>query len=266
MNIFTDIIKTLSVSFGKDVGTPGAILSMLLMIFLISFYEFIVYRLVSHKTMYNKSFHISLMIIPFFIGAIVMALQSNLVITLGTIGALAILRYRTAVKDPVDMMYLLWSVFIGIACGCQLYQLCIYTSITVTLVLLLINVMSDKVFKNPYILILNSKEDKEKDINRIIRKNSQSFRIKSKDFTSKGINYVYEVETKDRMALSDQIKELGYIDKFSLIEYDNEDINRWPDRSYENPAIKLNGFKKFVTNRLHYYDSYIEELVDEFNW
>lgn len=224
MNIFIDIINTLKIRLGKDVGTPGVIISMLIMIFLISFYEFIVYRIVSHKTMYNKSFHISIMIIPFFVGAIVMALQSNMVITLGTIGALAILRYRTAVKDPVDMMYLLWSVFIGIACGCQLYQLCIYTSIMVTLVLILINYLGDRIFKNPYILIINSKEDKENSINEIIKNNSKSYRLKSKDYTSKGINYVYEVEANDRMALSDSIRGLENIDKFSLIEYDNEDI------------------------------------------
>ena len=94
----------------------------------------------------------------------------------------------------------------------------------VTLVLILINYLGDRIFKNPYILIINSKEDKENSINEIIKNNSKSYRLKSKDYTSKGINYVYEVEANDRMALSDSIRGLENIDKFSLIEYDNEDI------------------------------------------
>ena len=97
-------------------------MAVLLMVLVMSVYEFIVYRLVSHRSFYNKSFNISIAALPFFIATIILCLQSNLVITLGTIGALAIIRYRTAVKDPVDMLYILWSVHTGIVCGCQLYE------------------------------------------------------------------------------------------------------------------------------------------------
>ena len=101
-------------------------------------YEFIVYRLVSHRAFYNRSFNISVTVLPFFIATIILCLQSNLVITLGTIGALAIIRYRTAVKDPVDMLYILWSIHIGIVCGCQLYEVAVLTSLLVTIILLIL--------------------------------------------------------------------------------------------------------------------------------
>ena len=90
----------------KELDTV-TILSVLIVVLLLSIYEFIIYRFVSHRTFYNKSFNISLAIIPFFIATIILCLQSNLVITLGTIGALAIIRYRTVVKDPIDMVYIL---------------------------------------------------------------------------------------------------------------------------------------------------------------
>ena len=78
------------------------------MVAILAIYEFFVYRIVSHRSFYNKSFNITTAILPFFISSIILCLQSNLVITLGTIGALAIIRFRTSVKDPVDMLYLLW--------------------------------------------------------------------------------------------------------------------------------------------------------------
>lgn len=222
--MINDFINALISSIGHDVGSIGEILAMLFMVTIMSLYEFIVYRLVSHKSMYNKSFHISIMIIPFFIGAIVMALQSNLVITLGTIGALAIIRYRTAVKDPVDMMYILWSIFVGIACGCQLFELCILTSIVVTIILLVINLTNGKLFRNPYVLVINAKEDKEEEITKLIVENSKSYRLKSRNYTSNGVDYVYEVDTKTPSSIISVINELDYVKQFSLIEYDNEDI------------------------------------------
>lgn len=224
MNIFSDIINTIISRIGNDVGSVGEILSMLLMVTIMAFYEFIVYRLISHKSMYNKSFHISILVIPYFIGAIVMALQSNLVITLGTIGALAIIRYRTAVKDPVDMMYILWSIFVGIACGCQLYELCILTSLVVTIVLLLVNILSGRIFRNPYVLVLNCLEEKESELNSLIKENSKSYRIKSRNYTSAGIDYVYEIDTKNVEMITNGIRKLDNVKKFSLIEYDTEDV------------------------------------------
>ena len=224
MGVIQDIINTIIGRLGHDVGSVGEILSMLLMVFIMALYEFFVYRLVSHKSMYNKSFHISIMVIPFFIGAIVMALQSNLVITLGTIGALAIIRYRTAVKDPVDMMYILWSVFVGIACGCQLYELCILTSLVVTMVLLCINLLNGKLLRNPYILVLNCKENKEEELTSLVKENSRTYRLKSRNFTSSGFDYVYEVDTKQSAELTNLISNLNYVERFSLIEYDTEDV------------------------------------------
>ena len=224
MNIVIEIINNIISRIGHDVGSVSEILSMLLMVLLLSLYEFVIYRVVSHKSLYNKSFHISLMVIPFFIGAIVMALQSNLVITLGTIGALAIIRYRTAIKDPVDMVYILWSVFVGIACGCQLYELCIFTSLIVTLVLILINILSGRFFKNPYVLVINSREDKEEEITYIVKGLCKNYRLKSRNYTSSGIDYVYEIDTKNPNELTSSINSLEYIKQFSLIEYDTEDI------------------------------------------
>ena len=112
MNIMGRVIENIFNTYTEPAVGTVQLLSVLLMVLAMAFYEFVVYRLVSHRAFYNKSFNICIVILPFFIATIVMCLQSNIVITLGTIGALAILRFRTAIKDPVDMLYLLWSVHI----------------------------------------------------------------------------------------------------------------------------------------------------------
>ena len=109
MNLIQSVLNNIASTYSNDAVSTKIILSVLLMVLALSVYEFIVYRLVSHRNFYNRSFNISISVLPFFIATIILCLQSNLVITLGTIGALAIIRYRTAVKDPVDMIYILWS-------------------------------------------------------------------------------------------------------------------------------------------------------------
>ena len=222
--MINDIISAITMRVGNDIGSVGQIVAMLLVTFVMSSYEFIVYRLVSHKSMYNKSFHISIMIIPFFIATIIMALQSNVVVTLGTVGALAIIRFRTAVKDPVDMMYLLWSIFIGITCGCMLFESCIITSLFVTIVLLLINLVSGRLLKNPYMLVINSKTNNENEITEIVKANSKRYKLKSRNFTSLGVDFMYQVETNNPTLLTDKISENSNVKQFSLIEFDNDDV------------------------------------------
>lgn len=221
---FNEIINFVTYGVRHDVGSTEEIVAMLLMTLIMSIYEFLVYRVVSHKSMYNKSFHISIMVMPFFIGAIIMALQSNVVITLGTIGALAIIRFRTAVKDPVDMIYILWSVFTGIACGCQLYRLVLLTSVMVTLILVLINVFGFSLFKNPYVLVVNANQDIEQELTAIVKKYSKRFRLKSRNYTSNGVDYVYQVETKKVNELTSEVKAILNVKQFSLLEYDNDDV------------------------------------------
>lgn len=205
----------------KELDTV-TILSVLIVVLLLSIYEFIIYRFVSHRTFYNKSFNISLAIIPFFIATIILCLQSNLVITLGTIGALAIIRYRTVVKDPIDMVYILWAVHIGIICGCQLYEVAILTSVFVTLILLVLENISFG--KNPYVLIIHSKDLHEGNIETLLKKNTKKYSIKSKNYTSDGIDFAIEFSSKDTKMLVSELKKNKDVIRFSLIKYDSNDI------------------------------------------
>ena len=218
IEIFENIIN----SYSNESITTSTIISVLLMVAILSIYEFFVYRFVTHRSFYNKSFNITIAILPFFISTIILCLQSNLVITLGTIGALAILRFRTAVKDPVDMLYLLWSVFIGIICGCQLFEVGILTSVIVTLVLIILEHINFG--RRSIVLIVRSEGDVEKELTNLFKAKKISNKFKSRNYSSKGFDYAIELTCKNIQELNNELSKNERISKYSLIEYDADDI------------------------------------------
>ena len=218
MEIFENIIN----SYANESVTTSTIVSVLLMVAILAIYEFFVYRMVSHRSFYNKSFNITVAILPFFISAIILCLQSNLVITLGKIGALAIIRFRTSIKDPVDMLYLLWSVFIGIICGCQLFEVGVLTSVVVTLTLILLENINFG--RKSFVLIVRSNEDVEGDLTELFKSKKISHRFKSRNYSSKGFDYAIELTYKDIHELNNELSKNERISKYSIIEYDADDI------------------------------------------
>lgn len=217
-----NILENITNSFTGNAITTSVIVAVLIMTLILSVYEFIVYRFVSHRSFYNKSFNISVAILPFFIAMIILCLQSNIVITLGTIGALAIIRFRTAVKDPVDMVYLLWSVFVGIVCGCQLYAVGAITSIFVTIVLIILDHINFG--RKPYVLLVHSEEEIESEIDNILKERKINYKIKSRNYTSKGYDFVIEFIYKEIKELNKILSSNKKISKYSIIEYDADDI------------------------------------------
>ena len=218
IEVFENIINL----YSNESITTTTIITVLLMVLFLGVYEFFVYRFISHRSFYNKSFNITISVLPFFISTIILCLQSNIIITLGTIGALAIIRFRTAIKDPVDMLYLLWSVYIGIICGCQLYEVGVLTSILVTIVLVLLEHVNFG--RRPFVLILHSNSDIEKDVVESFEKDKISYKFKSRNYTNKGYDYAIELTIKDIEGLKKELSDIKKVTKYSIIEYDADDI------------------------------------------
>ena len=217
-----EVFENIFNMYSNESITTVTIISVLLMVLFLAVYEFLVYRFVSHRSFYNKSFNITIAILPFFISTIILCLQSNIIITLGTIGALAIIRFRTAIKDPVDMLYLLWSVYVGIICGCQLFEVGVLTSILVTVVLVVLDHVSFS--RKPFVLILHSEDDIEKELQTSFKEKKISNKFKSRNYTSKGYDYAIEFTTKDIEGLKQELSNNKKVSKYSIIEYDADDI------------------------------------------
>ncbi len=208
-------------AYDNPIITTHVILSVLIVALLLSVYEFAVYRLVSHRAFYNRSFNICITLLPLFIATIILCLQSNLVITLGTIGALAIIRFRTAVKDPVDMIYLLWSVHTGIVCGCQLYEVGVLTSIIATILLIVLE--NVRLNRKPSLLVFDCASEKEEEIMNLVRTECKKTEIKTRSFFNNSMHVTLELPSKGCEGLAKKLEGAG-VERFSIVSYDDDNI------------------------------------------
>ena len=135
---------------------------------IIAAYIFMVYRVVTKTVFYSKTFNITMAMMSVITTGIILGMQSSLVISLGMVGALSIVRFRTAIKDPMDLLFLFWSIGEGIICGAGLYGLAIILCVVVTLGILILDKFPIK--RAPYLLIFNSESyDVEDDVMEIVK-------------------------------------------------------------------------------------------------
>ena len=137
---FSDIFKKsfLDGVSSKDINTYTAGTARMITCVLAP-YIFVVYRVLTRKTFYSKSFNISLAGIALITSGIILTIQSSIVVSLGMVGALSIVRFRTAIKDPMDLMFLFWSIAVGIICGVGMAEIAIMLSIILTVGILVLN-------------------------------------------------------------------------------------------------------------------------------
>ena len=216
-----DIIKkSILESFNSDITNTTIIISMVITI-LIALYIYAIYRLCSNKNFYSKDFNKTLAIMSVITAAIVLAMQSNLVISLGMVGALSIVRFRNAVKNPLDLLFLFWSISVGIICGASLYQVAIIMSLAVTILLLLLEVVKPP--KAPYLLVLNgTNKDMEENLMQILKTNAKGYQIKARNIGTDGINMVVELRTKKEKDLLSECEKIEGITNGSLLSHDGE--------------------------------------------
>jgi uncharacterized membrane protein YhiD involved in acid resistance len=189
---------------------------------LLGVYLYMVYRLVSRKAFYSKSFNISLVAMAMITAAIILAIQSSVVISLGMVGALSIVRFRTAVKDPMDLVFLFWSISVGIICGAGLYGMAVMLSLCVTVVILLLDFFPT--FHAPMLLVLSASDDKvEDEVQRILSEHAKYFHIKSRNLTQNGMDMVVELRIKkDEAQMVRAINALPEVESVSLLSHDGE--------------------------------------------
>ena len=201
--------------------TTAKIVATLFVSALLALYVFAIYRLVTRKVFYSKNFNISLAAMSIITAAIILAMQSNLVISLGMVGALSIVRFRTAIKDPMDLVCMFWSISIGIICGAGLYEVALVTSVAVTVFILVLDMIP--VSKAPMMLVINSSQmDGEQQILDIVGKYSKSYKVKSRNLSKGRLDMVVELRVKDESALVSEVAALEGMIGASLIAHDGE--------------------------------------------
>ncbi len=221
MITFSDILKKSFIDgFANTELSTKQIIVVIFFAVLIGMYIYAVYRFVTKKTFYSKSFNISLVLMSMITAAIILTVQSSVVISLGMVGALSIVRFRTAVKDPMDLAFLFWSISVGIICGAGLVEIAIVLSIVATIVIFVLDRIP--VLKSPVILVVNAAVSSDDAILAEIKKNTKSFEEKSRVITDGVLELVYELRTKDAAALSKGISEVSGVTSVSVVSHEGE--------------------------------------------
>ena len=219
---FKDVLKK---SFLESTQTMEinltSILLVLLVTVLLGIYIFAVYRIVSKNNFYQTEFAVSLAVLAVITAAIILTIQSSVVISLGMVGALSIVRFRTAIKNPFDLVFLFWSISVGIICGAGLFSIGIMVSVVLTILILALRAIP--MGQKPKLLVINTSDtDSEEKISEILEDNSKMYKIKTRNIAPGHMDFIIDVRTSAEGELIQALQKLEGVESVSLLSHDGE--------------------------------------------
>ena len=218
---FNDIFKS---SFLESVSEFSILDTLLGMVFalVIGLFIFLIYRKTLTGVMYSSGLALTLVGLSLVTTLVIMAVTSNVVLSLGMVGALSIVRFRAAIKEPVEIVFLFWSLAAGIVIGAGMIPLAVTGSVIIGVILLLF--ANRKIRNNPYILVLNCQnEEVETAVSDILDKNVEHHVVKTKTINESGIELTVELKTKDATTnFVNRITDLPGVTNATLVSYNGE--------------------------------------------
>ena len=191
------------------------VLLVLLVAFLVSLIIYLTYKNTYTGVLYNPRFNVSLIMITMITTIVMVVIGSNISVSLGMVGALSIIRFRTAVKDPRDTAFIFWCVVSGLACGTQNYTIVIVGSIFICLILFLFKKFTTK--NNKYVLIIKGKSFDLKEVEKTLDKKLKDYICKGKYISVNGMEIIYDVKIKDSKISDDIIVSLSKVSGVNTI-------------------------------------------------
>ena len=192
---FNDIFKS---SFLENVGAVS-VLDMVLAIALafgVGMFIFFVYKKTYRGVQYSSSFAVTLVALTMITTLVILAVTSNVVLSLGMVGALSIVRFRTAIKEPLDIAFLFWAIAVGIVLAAGMIPLAVFGSVIIGVILLVF--VNKKETSSPYIVVLRcAGSDSEKAAREVLEKSAERCVVKSKSASANGVELNMEVRLKD---------------------------------------------------------------------
>ena len=219
---FSDIFKKgfLASYTSENISVPH-ITAVLLITAAIAAYIFIVYRLITKKTFYSKNFNIALAGIAVVTAGIILAVQYSIVISLGMVGALSIVRFRTAIKEPMDLCFLFWSIAVGICCGAHMTEVAVVLSLVLTVLVIILDRLP--VGRAPMILVANLSDSKEEPaLTGKVGEYCKYYKVKSRNIAMGQCNLVMEVRAAKEYEMMQELARLSGVESVSLVSHDGE--------------------------------------------
>lgn len=216
---FSDVFKSSFLENTTNVSVADTIIALGVS-FILGLLIYWVYKKTFSGMMYSRTFNISLIAMTMVTALVITGVTSNIVLSLGMVGALSIVRFRAAIKDPMDIFYLFWAIAIGILCGAGLILLAIIGSMFIALILL---VMTNKIKDDiPYLLIVRySDNSAENTITELLNKKMKKIGIKSKMVSGNSMEIVYELRLENLdTSFVNEVNDLDNVTSAVMVSYD----------------------------------------------
>ncbi len=200
--------------------TPMKMVLALAMGFLVGLIIALVYRKTFRGVLYSPSFSTTLIMLCMITTPVVMCIKSNIALSMGMVGALSIVRFRTAVKDPLDTAYMFWSLTMGILLGAELYTIALVVVAGISIVMLLLTFFRLR-SPNTFLLVIHYAEDAENAVMDHVRRIKVQ-RLRSKSVTAGGVELTVEVQLRERLDIVNKLLDTDGVHSATLIACQSE--------------------------------------------
>lgn len=218
---FNDIFKSNFLDNINSINLFDMILAMVLA-FGIGLFIFFIYKKTFSGVMYSSSFAVTLVALTMITTLVILAVTSNVVLSLGMVGALSIVRFRTAIKEPLDIAFLFWSIAVGIVLAAGMIPLAVIGSTIIGIFLLLF--ANRKTYVNPYIIVINC-IDHESETNALdfLKKHVKRVVVKSKTARKGAVELNLEIRMNDENTdFINKLSEMKGINSAVLVSYNGD--------------------------------------------
>jgi uncharacterized membrane protein YhiD involved in acid resistance len=220
MNMTDILTQFLTPSNNYQSLTLDRVLLALVVTFLVSLFIFWVYRKTFNGVVYTRDFNVSIVLTGLVVALVTLPISSNIALSLGMVGALSIIRFRTAIKDPKDIVFTFWSIAVGIICGAGLYMVAIIGSPIIGLFMFLLTRVPFRRSES-YLLVTHYCGTAESDIQAALPKH----KLRSRTVTADGVELMVEVQISPKDSFKvDELLKIDGVKDASLVGY-NADVS-----------------------------------------
>ena len=222
LSVIDETLQLFSDNLNFSILTPAGIIAAMLSSLVCGIIIYLVYRFCYRGIVYSDNFNILLIMITTITGFIIMTISSNVVLSLGMVGALSIVRFRTAIKDPLDIGFLFWAIASGITAGAGLYFVAVLGTVIIAVIYIVFSLLKKQ--KKNYLLIIHYDESAESNVNAVL--GGMKYRLKNKTQSGSDTELTVEVKIKnnDTASLS-RFKGIENVSSVTLLEYSGEYMN-----------------------------------------
>jgi len=218
----TELIDMLtsSTTVSQELSVERVVIS-LLVTFVISLFIFYIYRETFRGVLYTRNFNVGLVLTALVTSMIIIPISTNIALSLGMVGALSIVRFRAAIKDPTDIIFTFWAIAVGITCGAALYMVALVATPIIGLIIFVMchwNIRGAE----PYLLVLHYPKESEKDVQPALPEH----KVRSRAVTPENIELMLEVRMKrEETGSVDRLMEIPGVSDVSLVSYNGDYVS-----------------------------------------